>query len=334
MIRNQWYAVLESAEVSRRPIGVLRLGERLVFWRDAAGRVVCLLDRCAHRGAALSAGAVRGDRLQCPFHGLEYDEAGKCRLVPANGRAAPVEARFRVGRYPTHEAHGLIWIFWGDERRAIAPPRFFEDLDDSFTWASLRDPWNAHYSRAIENQLDVSHLPFVHRTTIGRGGATLVDGPVLKWLEADRFRVFVFNRRDDGGRPRKPSELPLEPEPEFHLEFIYPNLWQNHISAEVRVVVAFAPVDENRTILYLRFYQRFVRIPVLRGLVCRLAMPYNRRILHQDRRVVTTQVPVRSDLRIDEELFQADGPIVEYRRRRRELIEEAEAAPTSPPAGG
>ncbi len=87
----------------------------------------------------------------------------------------------------------------------------------------------------------------------------------------------------------------VDPEPEFHLEFLFPNLWQNHIARGVRVVVAFAPVDEERTLLYLRFYQSFVKIPVLRRWVCRLAMPYNRKIVHQDRRVVVTQVPKRSE---------------------------------------
>ena len=54
MIRNQWYVVLESQEVKHKPIGVTRMGEKLVFWRDAQGQVHCLRDRCAHRGAALS----------------------------------------------------------------------------------------------------------------------------------------------------------------------------------------------------------------------------------------------------------------------------------------
>jgi phenylpropionate dioxygenase-like ring-hydroxylating dioxygenase large terminal subunit len=37
MIRDQWYVVLESAEIGRRPAGFLRMGERLVFWRDDSG---------------------------------------------------------------------------------------------------------------------------------------------------------------------------------------------------------------------------------------------------------------------------------------------------------
>jgi phenylpropionate dioxygenase-like ring-hydroxylating dioxygenase large terminal subunit len=244
--------------------------------------------------------------------------------VPANGRAAPQEARFSVNRYPIREEHGFIFIFWGEEARARESPRFFDDLDASFTYSTHRDPWDAHYSRAIENQLDVAHLPFVHRTTIGRGNATLADGPVVRWLDDNLFRVCMFNRKDDGSRPRKPDEITVKPEPEFHLEFLYPNLWQNHISRRVRVVVAFAPVDEAHTILYLRFYQNLVRASWLRKLVCRLAMPYNRLIVHQDRRVVMTQEPKRSELKSGEQLLQADGPIVQYRRRRGELIVQGE----------
>ncbi len=61
MIRNQWYAVLESKEVKKgKLLGVTRLGERLVFWRNEKGRVICLKDKCIHRGAALSAGRFSG----------------------------------------------------------------------------------------------------------------------------------------------------------------------------------------------------------------------------------------------------------------------------------
>jgi phenylpropionate dioxygenase-like ring-hydroxylating dioxygenase large terminal subunit len=134
----------------------------------------------------------------------------------------------------------------------------------------------------------------------------------------------VFNRVDDGTRPRKPRDL-TKPDGEFHLEFIFPNLWQNHISNETRVVAAFVPVDTEHTMLYLRFYQSFLRIPILRDVVNRLAMPFNRLVAHQDRRVVETQLPKPSALTMGEKLVQGDRPIVEYRKRRRELKLEAQA---------
>jgi len=321
MIRNQWYAVMDSIQVKKQPVGVTRMGENLVFWRDASGKVSCLYDKCIHRGVMLSKGQVIHGCLQCPFHGLEYDASGRVTVIPANGKNAPVTERFNVRSYPTHEAHGFIWIWWGDRAPAeLKPPRFFDDIDEKFSYGTVYDPWNTHYSRAIENQLDVAHLPFVHHNTIGRGGLTLVDGPGFQWVADDMFYVYFYNRLDDGTPPRKPDEVPVpDPDKPFKLEFIFPNLWQNHIGEDLRIVAAFVPVDDENTILYLRFYQKFMRLPLLRQLFNRLAAPSNLIIAHQDRRVVVTQQPKASGLRIGEELIQADMPIVEYRKKREQL---------------
>jgi phenylpropionate dioxygenase-like ring-hydroxylating dioxygenase large terminal subunit len=324
MIRNQWYVLLESDEVRDRPIGVTRMGEKMVFWRDSSGKVHAAVDKCPHRGVQLSLGEVVDDHLQCPFHGFEYDASGKCVHVPANGRGGVIPATLRLNVYPTYEAHGYIWVWWGQNPPAdLEPPLFFEDLDDTFYYASAHDPWDAHYSRVIENQLDVVHLPFVHRKTIGRGGRTLVDGPLVEWRGDKMLYTYVFNRHDDGTPPRKPSELSPKSATSVHLEFIMPNLWQNYISPDVRIVAAFVPVDETHTLLYLRFYQRFLRLPVLGNLVAKLAMPFNLRVAHEDRRVVVTHQPQISGLKIGEALIQGDLPIIEYRRKREEWQKQA-----------
>jgi phenylpropionate dioxygenase-like ring-hydroxylating dioxygenase large terminal subunit len=41
MIRNQWYILLDSDEVKDKPVGVTRMGEKMVFWRNRAGKVTC-----------------------------------------------------------------------------------------------------------------------------------------------------------------------------------------------------------------------------------------------------------------------------------------------------
>jgi len=209
------------------------MGEKLVFWLDSEGRVACFRDRCAHRGAALSAGnALPNGRLQCPFHAFEYDPSGRVTAILADSRSSPVPERFRVHAYPTHGAHGSIWIWWGDDPPAnLQPSQFFDDLH-GFRWAQSIDSWDAHYSRVIENQLDPIHLPFVHHNTIGRGNRTIVDGRVVRWLNSDRFRVYVSSGTDDGRPPRGPEEVDISGQT-FWLEFIFPNLWQNHISEDV-----------------------------------------------------------------------------------------------------
>ncbi len=320
MIRNQWYVVLESREVKAHPTGVTRLGEKMVFWRDQAGKVCAAVDRCPHRGVALSAGMIENKHLQCPFHGFEYDSSGNCVLIPANGRNGVIPNAMHLTTFPTYEAHGFIWIWWGNPIPVDLPaPEFFDDLDGTFVYGSARDPWNAHYTRAIENQLDVVHLPFIHRNTIGRGNRTLVDGPVVEWKGDRMLYTYVFNRVDDGTPPIRPSALSPKAATSVHLEFIFPNLWQNYISENVRILAAFVPVDEEHTILYLRFYQDFLRLPVLGKLFARLAMPANLYIAHEDRRVVVTQQPKASGLKLGELLIQGDLPIIEYRRKRAAL---------------
>jgi len=146
-----------------------------------------------------------------------------------------------------------------------------------------------------------------------------VDGPGVKWIDPDFFHLYVYNRRDDGTPARHPDEVPLEPEPAFKIEFLFPNLWENYISPTVRIVAAFVPVDNTHTLLYLRFYQSFLRVAILRDLLARLSMPSNQYIAHQDRVIVETHRTPASTLRGDEQLIRADHPIVAYRRRREEL---------------
>ena len=114
----------------------------------------------------------------CPFHGLEFDDTGKCTVIPANGKSSKVLDSFRIKTYWTHEAHGFIWIFWGDQE-PTSLPEFFDDLD-GLKYCSMNTYRKMHYSRVIENQLDCAHVPFVHRKTIGREHKTLVNGPVVQ----------------------------------------------------------------------------------------------------------------------------------------------------------
>jgi phenylpropionate dioxygenase-like ring-hydroxylating dioxygenase large terminal subunit len=330
MIANQWYVVLESKEVGRSPVGFLRMGERMVFWRDSGGAVACHADKCAHRGASLAQGRVLreeareaagsrldlvGGRIQCPFHGIEYDASGRATVIPANGRGAVVPEGFRLTTYPSHEANGFIWIWWG-EREPEARPAFFEDIPEGLPWSTRQDPWDNHYSRSIENQLDVAHLPFVHYNTIGRGNKTLVDGPGILFRD-EGFFVYTYNRVDDGTPPLTSAEVPVpKTASPQKLEFRFPNLWQNYVSEKLRIVAAFVPVDSERTILYLRFYQGFMRIPLLKGLVHTVGNTMNLFIAHQDRRIVNTQLPKDDGMGAGELLFPGDRAIMEYRKLR------------------
>jgi phenylpropionate dioxygenase-like ring-hydroxylating dioxygenase large terminal subunit len=327
MIPNQWYVILESNEVRPgKPIGFTRFGDKLVAWRDSHGTLSVMRDRCPHRGVALSVGDVRGDCLECPFHGFQFDTTGKCTLIPANGRTAEPPKAMHIDTYHAEEAHGFVYVWYGELQIEYPPLPFFDMIDESFSYQTLKDHWATHYSRAIENQLDVVHLPFIHRTTIGRGHKTIVNGPLSRLIscpgESDMIDVWVSNEVDTGQIPKRASQLP-EPQRHASVQFCFPNLWHNWISDDMHIVVAFVPIDDDNTLMYLRYYQRIVKAPVLRQLFNYVGTLGNLVIERQDKRVVITQEPKRADLDIGETLIQGDASIITYRRHRRRLIEKA-----------
>ena len=318
MILNQWYAILPSKVVKPGHIvGVKRLSLDLALFRNETGEVGCVADQCTHRGAALSKGKVKDGCVQCPFHGLEFDRAGRCTFIPANGKSSDSDiSRYNVQPYPVRESNGIIYLWYGDpDKLTDELPFFYKDVDASYVYSEFGDMWNSHYSRCIENQMDVVHLPFVHHNTIGRGNKTLVNGPRVEFVPGG-IVTSANNEADLGQKPKPPAECVIKG---TYLCFLYPNIWMNHISEKIKVVIYFAPVDDENTVLYIRFYCKATGLRALDGLIAFFGKFANRIIERQDKRVVITQRPKSSAYRSQEKLLMGDGPIIHYRRIREEL---------------
>jgi phenylpropionate dioxygenase-like ring-hydroxylating dioxygenase large terminal subunit len=321
MIRNQWYAILPSKAVKKnRIVGVKRLNLDLALFRDSAGTIGCVADQCTHRGAALSRGKIVENCVQCPFHGLRFDTGGRCVLIPADGKASAADiSRFNVKSWPVRESGGIVYLWYGDpDQMSGEPPFFREDIDSSWTYSEFADHWNSHYSRCIENQLDVVHLPFVHHNTIGRGHKTLVNGPKIEFVPSG-FLTSANNEVDSGQAPKPAEECVIK---KTYLKFLFPNIWMNHVSDKIKIVIYFAPVDEENTVLYIRFYNQISGFRPMDGLIAQLGKAANRIVERQDKRVVVTQKPKASAYRSSEKLLAGDGPVIQYRRIRDQLQNE------------
>ncbi len=321
---DQWYPVLESREVRRKPLAVERLGQRLVFWRTADGLPHANLDRCPHLGAALSGGKVCADRLVCPFHGFEFDAEGQCCHIPAIGHKGKIPKGMAVKSFPLWEAHGLIWLWWGESRKAYPEVPFFPQLETGWRYGTVVVNWPVHYTRAIENQLDVAHLAFVHRTTIGAGGRSLVEGPYVE-TDDQGIKVWVTNARDEGQAPRSQSELAeaaVDKEP--GLSFLFPGVWLLNISPSLKNFIGFVPINDQKTRYYLRVYHR-IQNPVLAKIFEALIGLSNRFILSQDERVVVTQTPMDSADAHEDRLIGADRAIIQFRRLHSRLLERCDS---------
>lgn len=321
LIPNQWYAVLETNEVKAdKPKGFKRLGRDLVFWRDQAGQVVAMEDRCPHRQVKLSLGKVVDGCIECPFHGFQYDRKGDCQLIPANGKNGPRPKIFQAKSYPVREEHSFIWLWYGEARQEYPAVPFFEELE-KFSYSTSRKRWAVHYTRAIENQMDVAHLPFIHANTIGRGSQTLVNGPYTL-LKDNTIYVWIDNQVDQQLPALKPDETVIPNRP-AELEFKFPNVWMLRPSEQLRVTTSFVPVDDENTLMYVRFYHNFVKNPLARQIIARLGALSNNRVLRQDARVVITHNPKQGGLESGDKYIPADRPLLVYYKQREKLLQAA-----------
>ena len=170
-LRNAWYVAALPDELEDGPLGRVFLGEAVVLFRGAAGRAAALEDRCCHRALPLSMGRVVEGRIQCGYHGLEFDAAGTCVRVPGQTRIPP-GARLR--RYPLAERYGWLWIWMGDAEKADAsavPELHWRD-DSRWIATGERRRVDCGYELLVDIQLDNTHAPFVHPDTLGSSAIT------------------------------------------------------------------------------------------------------------------------------------------------------------------
>jgi phenylpropionate dioxygenase-like ring-hydroxylating dioxygenase large terminal subunit len=316
---DHWYPLVESREVRRKPVTLERLGMKLVFWRSSGGAIHAQLDRCPHLGASLGAGRVEGDHIVCPFHGFCYDGEGRCVHIPAVGKSGKIPRGLAVQSFAVREAHGFVWLWLGAAGNAAAQLPWFRQLDSAWHHHTIAVDWPVHYTRAIENQLDVAHLPFVHRTTIGRGGRSLVEGPYVEANETG-IRVWPTNRRDDGPVRDMTELAAAAADREPGLEFLYPGIWLLNIGPRFKNFIAFVPINERTTRYYLRVYHKIGPRLLARPLGWMMSQS-NRFILNQDRRVVVKQTPASSEDAGQDRLVGADRAINDYRKQLARSLE-------------
>jgi phenylpropionate dioxygenase-like ring-hydroxylating dioxygenase large terminal subunit len=158
-----WYIVAMSGELREKPIARTLFGMPLVLFRDDKGTPAALLDRCPHRNVPLSEGTVVGGKIECPYHGWQFDTGGVCRFVPSLSGSSEGKAR-RAPSFATREEDGFIWVYaTPNEEPKIEPHRFALTREKGYTTVRrmVEAPGTMHAT--LENALDVPHTAFLHR---------------------------------------------------------------------------------------------------------------------------------------------------------------------------
>jgi phenylpropionate dioxygenase-like ring-hydroxylating dioxygenase large terminal subunit len=174
-IKNAWYVAAWSDEVTQRPLARRICNEPVVLYRDQDGTAAALFDSCCHRGAPLSLGAVVEDGLQCGYHGLVFATDGRCIRIPGQSM---IPKKVHVRGYKVVEKNQLTWIWMGDPTQAdtslIVDYPFH---DDPVRWPHRHDVYNvkASYLMLTDNLMDLTHLGYVHGSTVGGDPKTHVE---------------------------------------------------------------------------------------------------------------------------------------------------------------
>lgn len=165
-LRNAWYVAAWAHELTDRPLARRILDEPVVLFRSESGAAAALRDRCPHRHLPLSMGKVAGETIECGYHGMQFGSNGICVAIPSQSLVPPSA---RVRAYPVREKFGWVWIWTGEPDAADEAliPDFGKLADPTYAAVGKTNHVKASYRLLIDNLLDLSHVGFVHTSTIG-----------------------------------------------------------------------------------------------------------------------------------------------------------------------
>ena len=323
MYINFWYPMATTAELTDQPRKVRALGQDFVVFRDSQGKARCLANTCTHRGGSLAGGKIKGDCIQCPYHGWQFNGEGECQKIPSLGAKANIPARTRIDAYPVDERYGLVFAFLGDLPEAERPPILEVKEWEQEGWRTTLQHYqlNGYYERSIENGIDPAHNEYVHDThgfsgereeeykigdmriedhaPWGRGFWHTFQAPPL---QGDLKKYRAGEGSLDAGTGYHGTNQVwtfIHPGPNF---FIHQYLYER-------------PIDEKTTHLYLVCARNFS----LEEKTDAYVIERNQYVANQDVKIIEELHPmVTPDKNTKEFMVPSDQVILDYRARQKE----------------
>jgi phenylpropionate dioxygenase-like ring-hydroxylating dioxygenase large terminal subunit len=184
---SQWYAVGYADDLpcskSDSPCAYSVFDEPLVLWHDGEA-LRCADDRCPHRLAALSEGAVEPDgSLRCFYHGWAFSGSGGCTAIPQLPKGAAMPGAACIRPYELRVRESIVWVWMGAEPPAFEPPASPDDLDansDDFDVYDFVVELPYDHSYLVENLADPAHIPISHDRTPGGGKRENAEAYVME----------------------------------------------------------------------------------------------------------------------------------------------------------
>lgn len=282
-LSRQWFVACLSKELKQSPLSRTILGQPVVLFRES-GQVVALSDRCSHRNAPLSAGKLIRSCIQCPYHGWQFDATGHCSLRPGVREAVPRD--FSIPAYRTRERSGLVWVNLQADSNSQPPERPW-DSDSRMQFFTWVDQVDAAFADALENLLDGTHTPFVHRGLLRHADKPQSFSAVVRLRNGIAEAEYQNEQRQSGWvsrifeRDRARSFGRFIPPCVAELEYTSPH------GTEFVINSYMTPVSAGKLLVYSRIFIRRTWVPL--WLKRAVVSPFFRRVLNQDQQMLSLQ---------------------------------------------
>ena len=254
-LTDLWY--MAGLSSSLKP-GALRremlCGEPVLLGRTQDGHAFALRDICPHRAAPLSAGRLRDNTVECPYHGWRFRTDGVCAAIPSLLQDQEMDiGRIRVQAYPCREQDGLIWVYFDADPKADAPPKLdpppmpFGARDGKATPRFVEaQMFPCDVDHAVVGLMDPAHGPFVHQAWWWRSEKS-IHAKAKHHAPSERGFTMVAHKPSSNSFAYKL----LGGEVSTEIRFELPSLRFELIRAGKREVLGFTsvtPKDANQTL--------------------------------------------------------------------------------------
>jgi phenylpropionate dioxygenase-like ring-hydroxylating dioxygenase large terminal subunit len=194
LYRRFWLPILLAEELPApdcTPVRAQILGERLVAFRDSAGRIGVLDERCPHRMASLFWGRNEEGGLRCAYHGWKWDVEGRCLDVPNTPEGESYRDKVTAySAYPAVETGGLIWAYMGPPEHKPELPGYELNAVPAASRYISKMFINGNWMQGLEGDIDSSHVSFLHGradravaelTKMGRMETAMFEDKAPRW---------------------------------------------------------------------------------------------------------------------------------------------------------
>src|SRR5688572_7922228 len=159
LLRRYWHPVGTIADLDQDPVRPVRiLGENLVLYRDEAGKLGLVAERCAHRGISLAYGIPQENGLRCAYHGWTYNQQGQVVDMPFEPACLPL----KITAYPVEELGGIVWAYMGPPETKSLLPRWDALVRDDMNKTIRVTELPCSFLQCMDNSLDPTHFEHLH----------------------------------------------------------------------------------------------------------------------------------------------------------------------------